>query len=456
MRSVGKNLLYNLSYQILVVIVPLVTSPYLARTLGAEIIGIYSYTYSVVFYFMIFAVLGINNYGSRYIAKVRDNEDDTNRIFCSIYLIQLILSSCVMIVYSLYCIFVVKQHTEIVWIQGLNIISNLMDVTWYFYGKENFKLPVLRNGVVKLLSLILILVLVKDPDDVWIYSLIMAGSMVFGQLLTWPKILKDVTFVRISRQEMLVHVKPICILFVPVLAISIFSYMDKVMLGQISGMTETGFFENSEKIISIPKALIQAVGTVMLPRTVNMLANGKNDEIKKYIKITMIGVLFVAAAFAFGLAGVAPVFAPVFWGADFVKCGTIIAYMTPALVFSVFGNVIRTQYLIPKELDKEYTISLVLGAITNFILNLMLIESLGSIGATIGTIGAEFVLCAYQVWAVRKELEITAYLKNGIPFFLIGLSMFFVVRVVGNHMRVDLITLIVQIFTGGLVYLVLS
>lgn len=453
MQSIGKNLIYNITYQILIVIVPLITSPYLARTLGAEQIGVYSYTYSIVYYFMILAVLGINNYGNRSIAKVRDDKVKCDKTFCSIYALQLLLSVCVSAVYVLYCIFLVKDYSTVAWIQGLYILSNLLDVTWYFYGKENFKLTVFRNAVVKVLSLILILTFVKNSNDIWVYTLIMSGSMVLGQVIVWPQLFKEIHFVRPSFTEILAHLKPVFVLFIPVLAISVFSYMDKVMLGHISGMTETGYYENAEKIISIPKALIQAVGTVMLPRTANMVAYGLDDKIQDYIKTTMVGVLFISFASAFGIAGVSSVFAPVYWGADFTKCGLIISYMTPALIFSVFGNVIRTQYLIPKELDKEYTVSLVLGAITNFILNSILIPNLGAVGATIGTVGAEFVLCFYQVWTVRRNLQIKEYFKNGFQFLFAGILMFIVVKFIGNSLPTNIVTLCIQIIVGGFLYL---
>lgn len=456
MSKVKKNIVYNIAYQILAIIVPLITSPYLSRVLGAEQIGIYSYTYSIAFYFMIFAVLGINNYGNRTIAKVRDNQVKTNKTFISIYYLQFILSSLTLMFYIIYCVCFVKKYVLISFIQGLYIISNLMDVTWYFYGKENFKITVFRNFIIKILSLILIVLLVKKKSDLWIYAIIMSGSMVFGQALLWINIFKEIKFVKIEKKDIVVHIKPIIILFIPVLAISIFAYMDKVMLGKMSVMYETGFYENSEKIINIPKAIITAVGTVMLPRTSNMFINGKIEEIKKYISITMIMVLFIGFACAFGLIGVANTFSIIFWGDEFKKCGSIISCMTPALVFSVFGNVIRTQYLIPKEMDKEYTISLLLGAFTNFIMNFLLIKKFGAIGATIGTVMAEAVLCLYQIWTVKNELRITDYILSGIPFFIIGLIMLVFIKTIDVLLIPCVTSLMLEVACGSIIYLILT
>ena len=429
MSNIKKNLIYNIAYQILIVIVPFITSPYLARTLGAQQIGIYSYTYSIAFYFMIIAVLGVSNYGNRSIAKVRDNKEKLNLTFSSIYAVQMVMSILMIIAYVIYLSFIAKEFKIISIIQGMYIIANALDITWFFYGIENFKVIVLRNSLVKALSLILILTLVRTQNDLWIYTTIMAGSTLIGQIISWTLLLKAIKLSKPNLNDVIPHVKPVFILFIPVLAISVFSYMDKIMLGSMSGMKQTGFYENTEKIISIPKSIITALGTVMLPRTAHMIANGQEEKSKEYLENTMLYVLLISSACAFGLSGIANTFAPIFWGTGFEECGKLIAYMTPALVFSVFGNVIRTQYLIPRSMDTEYTVSLIIGAIVNFIINLFLIPKLGAVGAVIGTIAAEFSLCAYQTYSVRKYLNIKEYIKSGIMFFPIGLIMFIILKI---------------------------
>ena len=456
MKSIKRNLFYTITYQMLIVLVPFITSPYLARTLGPEKIGIYSFTYSIAFYFMILAMLGINNYGNRSIAKVRENNKKLSKQFFSIYIIQCFMSILMLILYIIYSIFFVNEYTTIVIIQGIYILANALDITWFFHGLEDFDIVVIRNAIVKILTLILILTLVKCPNDLWIYTIIMAGSTFLGQIITWPLLFKKIDFVKPELDDIIPHIKPITILFIPVLATSVFSYMDKIMLGSISGMKETGFFENTDKIISIPKSIITALGTVMLPRTAYMIATGQEDKSKEYMENTMFYVLWISLAFTFGLAGISNVFAPVFWGEGFEKCGVLIAYMAPALIFSVFGNVIRTQFLIPRSMDKEYSWSLVLGAIVNFIVNLLLIPKLGGVGAVIGTLCAEISLCFYQTYSVRRYLNIKGYLKSGIIFLPISILMFLILKCIGNILLPNIITLIIQIIVGALIYLIFS
>lgn len=453
MPSLKKNVVYNVLYQVLAVIVPFITSPYLSRVLGAEQIGVYSFTYSIAFYFMILSMLGISNYGNRTIAQVRTSREHLNQEFSNIYAVQLTCSLVMIVSYLIYTTVFVNSFQIIAYIQVLHILSYATDVSWFFYGLEEFRITVARNSFVKLLTLISIFAFVKSPNDIYLYTFIMAGSTLLGQLITWPFLLKQVTFVRPSLGKIKKHIKPIVILFFPVLAISIFSFLDKMMLGMYSSLKETAFYENSDKIISIPKALIQAFGAVMLPRTVHLLSIGDEQKSLEYVDKTMWIVLVITMGCAFGLAGVSVTFAPVYWGEEFRASSQIIAGMTPALVFSAFGNVIRTQFLIPRSFDKEYTISLVYGAIVNILINILLIPKIGAMGAVIGTIVAELVLCCYQTWIARKFLHIREYLVHSGILFLIGSVMYMVLILIASILPVSLLTLIIEIIVGAFIYI---
>lgn len=455
-HSIKANFAYNIIYQCIAIIIPLITSPYVSRALGAEKIGINSWTYSVAYYFMILAILGINNYGNRTIAACRDNFDNRSKAFFSIYAVQITMSTLMVIAYIVYVLFFSTRYKEIAFIQIFQILANAFDITWFFYGLEEFKVITTRNSIIKLAGLLLIFGFVRTGDDLWKYSLIVAGSAFLGQLSIWPLLRNRVKFVKISFNDVKVHIKPILILFIPVLAISIFANMDKVMIGQMSTIEQSGFYENTDKIIGVPKAVITALGTVMLPRTANLIANGDEAKSNYYIELTMAFTMITGFAFVFGISSVARMFSVVFWGKEFAPCGELIATMSPAILFSVFGNVIRTQYLIPRALDKEYTISLIVGAVVNLIVNYTLIPILGAEGAVIGTVISEFVMTFLQTWFVRKNLLILEYLKNGIPFAIIGALMFAVVRAFVSNSVYTLTNLLLAIIIGATVYSVLT
>ena len=456
MGEVKKNFLYNIIYQILILIIPLVTVPYVSRTLGSSGIGIYSYTYSIVYYFMIFAMLGLNNYGNRSIAKVRDNKEKLSRTFKEIYCMQIITSITMIILYFLYLDIFDVKYKEIALIQSIYVISCLFDINWFFFGIEKFKLTVTRNTIIKFLSLISIFLLVKDKNDIWIYTLIASGSLLLSQLFLWSFIKKYVNNVEIKFKDVIKHFKPCLKLFLPVIAVAIYKVMDKTMIGWFSDVSEVGFYENAEKIINVPNAIIAALGTVMLPRMSNLYAKNRDEESKKVIDKSIKLMMFLAFAMTFGLICISKNFSLIFFGQGFEKSGIIIILLSITILFLSWGNVIRTQYLIPKEYDKIYIESAFLGAIVNLIFNLIFIPKYASIGACIGTIFAELSVMLYQTISIKNELPIKEYIEDIIPFFVKSIIMFIVIYPFNFINLNNILIIIIQVVLACIVYYLLN
>ena len=452
MNNPKKNFIYNLIYQILVLIIPLITAPYLARVVGADGVGIYSYTYSIVYYFMLLTLLGVNNYGNRTIAKVRDDKKKLSKTFWSIYLFQLFMGIIMLILYIGYILLFDNKYKLYASIEILFIISAILDINWFFFGMEEFKKTITRNTFVKVGNVILIFLLVKSVNDLWKYTLIMSGMTCLSQIILWSFLRKKVSFVKIKFSSIKEHIKPNLVLFIPVIAVSLYKIMDKIMLGSLSNVREVGLYENAEKIINIPMTLITALGTVMLPRISNILAKGDNKKVKEYISKSIKFVMFMSLAMCCGLVAIGYNFAPIYFGEEFQKTGILIMMLSVTLPFLSFANVLRTQYLIPKEKDKIYIVSVSLGAITNLIMNFIFIPKFASIGACIGTITAEFMVMFYQAMAIRKELPINKYVKSIIPYTIKALIMLVIVYSL-NYININgFIRLLLQGIVGCIVY----
>lgn len=452
-NSIKKNFLYNAFYNVLTLIIPLVTTPYISRIMGAERIGIYSYAYSIATYFGLFILLGLNNYGNRTIASVRDDKNQLSKTFCSIYAMQLIMSLIVIVIYVTYVLFLASDQL-MAWIQLIYLISVALDINWFFFGMEQFKLTVTRNTIIKILNLIFIFILVKSKSDLYIYGLIMVCGPLLSQFILWMFIKKYVMFKKVSLSDIGQHIKPNLILFIPVIAISLYTIMDRVMLGMMSSMTEVGYYENSNKLTQIPVMAISSLGTVMLPRISNMISNGKKEESIRYIQKSLIVSVLLSTSMAFGLCAVSNEFVPIFYGSGFDKCKDVISILVLSSIFISWANVIRTQYLIPNKKDKIYIVSVFLGAIVNVGINFVLIPKLMSIGAAIGTICAEFIVCAYQTYKVRNELDIKLYIKQSAPLLLVSIVMCFIVLCVPS-IKNTFITLAVKVLTGIIAYVFL-
>lgn len=454
MSSIKKNLAYNMFYQILTIILPFITAPYVSRVLGAEGVGVYSYTYSVANYFMLFVMLGISNHGNRSIAATRKSKKDLGKCFINNYIIQLSSGILVTLIYILYVCLFSGSNRKYAWIQILVVLSGTLDINWFFWGIEKFKLTVIRNTICKVLSVICIFLFVRQRQDLNVYVWIMSLTIFISQILLWKFIVNEIEFCLPDWNIVKENIKPILILFLPILAYSLYRIMDKIMIGVFSTMTEVGYYENAEKILNIPIGIVTALGNVMLPRISNLLSEGKKDEQQKYIRFSFVFVSIVEGALCFGISSVSDIFSVLYYGEEFRITGQILQVMIFTALFSGWANVIRTQYLIPMREDRVYVISMLVAAVVNFILNLIFIPVYGAKGALIGTVSAELIVLIIQAVAVRKFFEWKAIIRENVPFVMIGLLMLIIVRLENRVLACsDTLKLSIQIITGAIVYI---
>lgn len=418
MKSENKNFLLNIAYQFLSFLIPLITMPYISRVLGVDNVGIYAYTYSIANIYMLFGMLGINNYGNRAVAAARDNKVNVSKTFFSIYLLQLFINICALGGYICYLILFCNEYQDIALVQIISVISILFDINWFYFGLEKFKVTVCRNIIVKVSTLILVFLCVRTEKDLITYTLIMSGSTLISQLYLILIIHKYVEKQRVDIKEVILHFKDIVLLFIPVLSYSIYRVMDKVMLGKIANVTELGYYEYGEKLLNIPIAVITALGTVMLPRLSYILSRADMDY-RKPILDSMKLAMKLATIMSFGIVLIADEAVIVLFGVEYAKSSEILKILSVTVLASAWANVIRTQFLIPLKKDKVYICSTFGAAALNFCLNFMLIQRYGAIGACIATVVAEFYIAIYQTLATKKDLEYTKYVKN---FFIDALK----------------------------------
>ena len=326
------NFLYNMVYQVALMILPLITMPYVSRVLGAEGIGTYSYTYSIAQYFLLFGMLGVENYGNRSIARVRDDEQKRSAVFSSIYTLQFIIASISVIVYVLY-IAMFSGNKLYAFLQVFYVLSGVFDINWLFFGMEDFKLTVTRKVLVKIINVVLIFAFVKTSADLWKYLLVLSLGYFIAQSSMWLFASKYIKFHFTRINEAFKHFKDILILFIPLVATSIYRMMDKVMLGNFSTMQQVGFYENSEKLINVCLCVISAFGAVMMPRMSNLYARSKYDECRDLFVRSMEIAIFIGCAITFGISSIANDFIPIFYGTGYDACVSITIMLSATVLF---------------------------------------------------------------------------------------------------------------------------
>lgn len=456
MKSLIKNLGYQTIYQILAVCLPLITTPYISRVLGPESLGIYSYTYSTVNYFTIFAMMGVLNYGSRSIAIVKNDKQLRSKKFWEICSLQLISSLIALLGYCI-VIFVSSNNKEIVLTQAIWIVACVFDISWFFFGIENFKVTVIRNTIIKLLMVVAIFLFVRTAEDLWKYVAIMSAGTLLSQLALWPFLRREIIYCKPSIQGILFHLKPNLLLFIPLIATSVYHIMDKTMLGIFSTYEQSGFYYNADKVINIPLSLITAMGTVMLPRMSALVAEGKKDEEGRLFNQTLDLFMFLTYAMSFGIAAVAQEFIPVFFGSGYEECIRLIYVFAIVMVIKSLSSIIRNQYLIPNNEEKVYTCSVIVGAILNFICNYVFLVSLdlGAMGATLGTLIAEFATCLFYIIFTQRRINIFKPIFGTLIYVIPGLVMIVAVRMCALLDTPIFVRLVIEITVGAGIYLLL-
>lgn len=345
--SAKKNFVFQCTYQAVILIIPLFVSPYLTRTLGSTSLGIYTYTYSIAYYFVMFAMLGINRHGQRIIASRRNDILKLRKTFWSLYFVHLVTSFLAIVAYIAYCAFICSSDTKIAFAQTIYVTSAALDITWLFYGLEKFKIVAIRNAVIRIAECACIFLLVKSPSDVGIYTIIMCTSTCLGHAIMMPQVIHAIKPIRFGLNDVKEHLKPMITLFAAVVASSLYTMFDKTLLGLLSSKDNVAFYEYSNKIIAIPRTFITVISTVLFPRACQLASKRDYNGMKNTMDQALIVTAFIGFAACFGLVSIADLFAVLYYGEDFAICGNVISCMSPMILIIGIGEAVRTQYLYP-------------------------------------------------------------------------------------------------------------
>ena len=429
-KSITKNYIYNMVYQVLILILPLITTPYLSRVLGAEGIGIYSYTYTIVTYFILFGSLGVALYGQREIAYAQENVEARKKTFIEIIIFRFITIGIATVAY--FFLFMNGEKYQLYYrILLLELIAGAFDISWFFQGMEEFKRTVTRNVLVRLCSVSLVFILVKTKEDLAMFTLIYSIADLLGNLSLWLYLPKYLKGIKVKNINVLQHLPQITLLFIPQIANQLYKMLDTTMIGKlVENKSELGFYEQGQKVIRLLLTIVTSLGVVMIPRMASTFASGDKEKINDYMKMSFKFVFFLAFPIMFGIVSISKDFVPIFFGEGYDKVAILINIISPILLLMGIANVVGTQYMLPTKRQKEYTISVVIGVVVNFILNYILILNYGAIGASISTVISQLVVDLVQAHFVRKEVNFKELLKLSYKYLLSGIVMFGFCRLV--------------------------
>ena len=311
-----KNYIYNLVYQIVAIILPLVTIPYASRVLGAEMIGINSYTNTIISYFVLIANVGLTTYGNRTISYTRDSVLKRSQKFWEIFVIKIIMALfSLALFFTFTCIY--REYTTFLYIQSIQILATAIDISWFFTGMEDFKRTVTRNILTKILSAICIIAFVKSREDLWLYILILVLSTFLGNLTLWTYVFDAIEVINFKSLQLKEHIKPVFVLFIPQLATTLFLTLNKLLLGNLSTLSQSGYFDSADKVIRILLTFITAIGTVIFPRLANSFNRGEKRNVEELLKLSFGAVNIIAFPMIVGIMVIGRPISIIFFGSEF-------------------------------------------------------------------------------------------------------------------------------------------
>ena len=452
-HSYKLNILYNAIYRCVVIVTPLITSPYLSRVLGAEKLGVYSYANAFATYFVIFSLLGVSDYGNRTVAQVRGDRDRLSDAFWQIYYLQFFLTILLLAAYAV-SIFSAARYFTVQLVFGLYVLSSFFEVNWFAFGMEEFRLTSIRSIITRLGIVVCIFLFVKGPEDVWKYALITQLGNIASQAVILPLVFRNTDFRKPDIKAIVRHFKPNLILFLPVIASSVYQQLSKLMLGAWSTEAEVGFFQNAENIVTLPTFITTAIVTVMLPYASNLIARGDGDENRQLLYSTLKYTSVLNVAMAFGMFAIAKDFIPWYLGESFSRSASLVMILAPMIFFNGFSSIIRYQHLIPNEMDRANLASMFGGAAVDILASLLLIPLQGAAGAAWATVIAYCATLLIQLLYAGKQLELMLIFRSFAPTVLFGALMLGIVRLISRLALSPVLLILLELAAGAAVYLI--
>lgn len=421
LHSVKYNFVMNFILTASNFIFPLITFPYVSRILLASGNGKVNFAASVANYFMMVASLGIPTYGIRACAKVRDDKEALSKTVQEIIIINLVSTIFVTLTY-LVCIFTVPrfaQEKTLYLIEGINIVLNMFGVNWLFQALEQYDYITARSVAFKFISMILMFLFVQDQSDYRIYAAITVLAAVGSNLLNFVRLRRLIVFKKFQNYEFKKHIKPILILFAQNVTVSIYTNLDTVMLGFMKNDEAVGLYTAAVKVKGILLSIVASLGNVLLPRMSYYVNKNAKEKFYQLLRLAFNAELFMALPLAIYFSMESSNCILLLAGKGYLGAIPAMEIITIAIIPTGLTGVIGIQTLTPLNRERQVLYSVVVGAVSDFVLNLMLIPKWGAAGAALATTIAEFLVLLVQIVLARDILKNIVHDINLIRYGLI-------------------------------------
>lgn len=451
-ENLNLNIISNIVYQAVNVLSPLIITPKISRVFGADYLGIKSYTFSIVYYFAVFGVLGLDMYGQRKIALEKDNLDSRSRSFWSIYLVRLLLGAVSILFYTIFFTVAVSDSFEkiifLCWF--IYLFRNMINPIWFLQGIGKYTFISICEIISQLAYLVATFLFINNKTQLPLYIVLYTAIPLAISFVYLFAVLPNVKIIKINGVEMIGVVKESFVYFIPTIATAIYSMIDKTMLGIFdSTKISTGLYEAAEKLVKVALAISTSSFTIM--RTKMSYLYGQKDRYlyKKYSQLFISLSMIFCWPIMFGVIGIAKDFIPLFFGDGFeavVSYSKIFALVVPCLTIS---GLLQAIYIFPYGLQKKMNYYYIIIVAVNTIMNYTLIQLYGTSGAIISSICAEMLLAFILFWKAKGEIEVFYIFTSSVKYFISAVFMYLYIQFISNYIKCGEIYKVITEFFGG-------
>lgn len=454
-QNLKKNIFLNLLYQVFLVVIPFITAPYVSRVLGADGTGIYSYTNSIYGFVALFAVLGTTSYGSREIARCRDDKYLLSRTFWEIEILSIITSIICLIFWIFFCL-LSEKYTKYYLIYSISFFALLFDISWFYVGLEEFSYSIKRNIIFKILGIIAIFIFVRTKDDLILYILINIMTLLLGNLSMWMFLGKFLTKISYRDLHVFHHLKETFVYFIPTISTSVYTLLDKALIGVITNDEyENGFYEQATKIIAIAKSVgVYSITGVLGSRMSYMYKSENKDKINELMNTAINVLMLLSIGLTFGIFSVADIFVPIFFGEGYEGTIILLRCLSPIVIIVGVSNCVGSLYYTPAGYRGKSSIFIIIGSVCNLILNLLLIPKFKSYGAAVGSVIAELIIAILYIVFCDKHFSIKVLIRCSVKRIIAALLMIALICFIKHRVSFSVFSLILLIFSGIITYFV--
>ena len=405
-KSVKFNFIMNFILTLSNFIFPLITFPYVSRILQASGLGKVGFATSIIVYFSMIAMMGIPTYGIKACAKIRDDSYKLTKTVYELLILNTIFLAFALTLLLLSVIFFDKLYIdkELYIILAFSMLFNVLGIEWLYKALEQYSYITIRSIFLKIASLILLFIFVKESNDILPYAMLTVLASVGAGILNFYNLRKIITLYKITFKQLEItkHIKPSFTFFLLTISITIYVNLDSVMLGFMTNDANVGYYSAAVKIKQILVSLVTSLGAVMLPRLAFYYEQKRFDEFKDLVKNALGFIFIVSLPLTIYFMLYAKDAILLLSGESFLASVEPMQIIMPTVFFIALSNLMGWQILVPMDREKQIVFSTIIGAVIGGIINFFAIPHLGVNGAAIANLCAECAVVIVQVVLLRK------------------------------------------------------